>query len=92
MDLLKHFSNQGKLEGPKNFIPWSFCIKTILRNNEVWDEVIDVPTNAPILLVEDLKKKKFRAIVEIQATMKDIILPTVRRYNDDPITLWTQLK
>lgn len=82
MDLLKHFSDQDKLEGAKNYIPWAFRIKTILKNKEVWDEVIDVPTNAPINSVGDLKKKKIQAIV------RDVILPTVRRYNNDHVALW----
>lgn len=65
MDLLEHFSSQDKLEGAKNYIPWSFRIKTILRNNEVWDEMIDVRANSPIISAADLKKKKFRAIAVI---------------------------
>lgn len=81
MDLLKHLSDQDKLEGAENYIPWAFRVKTILRNNEVWEEVINVPAYAPIISVGDLKKKKVRAIAMIQDTIKDVILPTIRRYD-----------
>lgn len=54
--------------------------------------MIDVPANALIISAGDFKKKKVKAIAVIQATVKDVILPTIRRYDDDPATLWTQLK
>lgn len=92
MELLRTFSDKEKLVGSKNYISWSFQLKTMLRSAEVWDEVISVPRSATPLTDSELKKKKNKAIAIFQATVKDIILPTVRRYDDDPATLWVQLK
>lgn len=94
MDLARLFSDSEKLEGSSNYQSWSFRVKTLLRKDELWEDLTHTPS-PDVFLPErqcELACRKIRAISIIQATVKDSIIPTVCRFEDDPHHLWLHLQ
>lgn len=40
----------------------------------------------------ELNRKRVKAIAILQATVKDVIIPMICRYEEDPHSLWIHLK
>lgn len=95
MEIVRLFSESVKLNGSENYVSWSFKAKTMLRRDEVFEEVVESgpPTTTPT--GDDLKlrrKKIVKAISIFQVTVKDHLIPTVREYEDDPHGLCEHFK
>lgn len=95
MEIACFFLESNKLNGSENYISWSFKAKTMLRRDEVFEEVVK---NGPPIIAptsDNLKthrKKTVKAINIFQVTVKYHLIPTMREYEDDPHGLWEHLK
>lgn len=95
MEIARLFFESDKLNGSENYTSWSFKVKTILKRNEAFDEVVASGPPAVTPTGEALKereKKKIKAISIFQVMVKDHLIPTVREYEDNPHGLWEHLK
>lgn len=65
MEVARLFSNFEKLNGADNYMQWSFKVKTMLRWDEVFEEVVQAAPSGTTPTGEALKlhvKQKVKAI------------------------------
>lgn len=77
MEIARLFSESNKLNGADNYTAWSFKVETMLRRDEVYDEVVLTapPTTAPT--GDDLKlliKQRVKAISIFQVTVRNHLI------------------
>lgn len=102
MDLIKLFSENDKLDGSSNHLPWTIVVKNLLKRDESFDELnfgrtptengTYVPDGGAHLTAAEIKKKKVRAVSILAATVKSKFLPTVDKYGDDPAQCWAHFQ
>lgn len=91
MEIARLFSESDKLNGADNYTAWSFKVETMLRGDEVYDEVVAKAPPTTIPTGEELKlwtKQKVQAMSIFQVTVKNHLIPTVCEFRDDPHNLW----
>ncbi|CAM6117358.1 unnamed protein product [Calypogeia fissa] len=86
------YSDSEKLDGSKNFMTWSFKVSRLMTQEKVWIELIDPDSAPPAMTVAELAAKREKAINIIALTVKDHIIPIVKRFVKDPRKLWAELK
>ncbi|CAM6089654.1 unnamed protein product [Calypogeia fissa] len=79
------YSDSEKLlDGSRNFITWSFKVSRLMTQQKVWIELVDPDNIPPAMTTTELTTKRKKAINIISLTMKDHIIPIVKRFVKDP--------
>lgn len=95
LDTLKglNYSEKEKLDGSKNFVSWSFKVERQFRKDKLWWELVSPDTSRRVPLTPQQREEKIeRAIYIFSVTVKDHIIPIVKKHIDNPAQLWVQLK
>ena len=77
---------EDKLDGAANFVSWKAWILLVLRENELWDEVVNNTTTHPIVIPSAsadpttaiaFEKKDIKAMRIILDVVKDHVIPHI---------------
>ncbi|CAM6096995.1 unnamed protein product [Calypogeia fissa] len=76
-----------------NYIPWAFKVERQFRKDKVWLELVcPDPANPITVTAEQLVKKKEKVLYIFSVTVRDHIIPIVKKYIDKPNELWINLQ
>ena len=77
---------EDRLDGEGNFVPWKAQILLVLKENELWDEVVNNTTTHPIVIpsattdpvaTTAFVKKDIKAMKIILDVVKDHVIPHI---------------
>ena len=76
---------EDRLDGAVNFVSWKAWILLVLRENELWEEVVRNTTTNPVtippstdaVLLAAFNKKDIKAMRIILDALKDYVIPHI---------------
>ncbi|CAM6112937.1 unnamed protein product [Calypogeia fissa] len=87
------YSNRDKLDGSKNYVAWAFKMERQFQKDIVWFELICPDPVKPIPLTAEVRAEKLeKALYLFSISVRDHIIPVVKKHIDDPKELWQNLK
>ena len=90
---------EDRLDGAGNFVPWKARILLVLKENELWDEVVNHTTTHPIVIpsattdpvaLVAFEKKDIKAMKIILDAVKDHVIPHISG-KDHAHEMWSAL-
>ena len=89
---------EDRLDGTANFVSWKARILLVLRENELWEEVVRNTTTNPVtippstdaILLAAFNKKDIKAMRIILDAIKDHVIPHISA-KDHAHEMWTAL-
>ena len=89
---------EDRLDGAANFVSWKSQILLVLRENELWEEVVrnttanpvTIPPSTDAALLAAFNKKDIKAIRIILDVVKDQVIPHILA-KDHPHEMWSAL-
>ena len=90
---------EDRLDGAANFVSWKSRILLVLRENELWDEVVNNTTTHPVVIpsatidlatTTTFEKKDIKAMRIILDAVKDHVIPHIST-KDHAHEMWSAL-